>query len=105
MIKRAAVPALPTSIDAVLLGILPACPFILIMAASSSVEMSNPSRRRASIIIKVSLLNKAPSSVTAPSQSAEIINARFVILLEPGSDKVPDRGLSNGNMAKGDLTV
>ena len=53
--------------------------------ASGATFTMKPSSCRHSTITCVSSLHNAPRSVTSPSAKAARINARFVMLLEPGT--------------------
>ena len=100
VMKRAAVPARPTKISASVAGTMPPLPSTRILRAASSSSTLKPSRRSASAMISVSSLKRAPVRVTGPSHSAESSIARFVRLLEPGTDTPPWTGRTNGLIAR-----
>ena len=84
VIKRAAVPALPTFSSATELGICPISDSISIVFSYLSRFTTYPSFVRQSAIISVSREKSAPSRRVLPPSSAASSIARFVMLFDPG---------------------
>ena len=66
-----------------------------VFAARSCVTLT-PSRRRLSAITCVSWLSRTPVSVVFPFARAARMNARFVMLFEPGGRIDPRTGPATG---------
>ena len=77
----------------------PSIPRTRMMAAPGSQSTSAPSARTAPTMASVSSAKSAPVRVVSPSDSAAHTNARFVMLLEPGSLTAVSGGASSGAMA------
>ena len=71
-------------------------------------DRAKPKLSSASIMIFVSRLKRAPSKWIVAGDEllrAARINARFVMLLDPGKLKSPDMGFRKGSMDKDLITV
>ena len=84
VIKRAAVPALPTYTSPPFTGRTPQQPSTV--TAEPFKEIFMPRLLRQSIKVRLSSERPAPYSVDVPFASAEINSARAVMLFEPGTD-------------------
>ena len=93
MRNLAAVPALPTFMEAFFLGISPPFPWITTVQFSLSISVLNPNSSNAFIKCSASSLNCTPSSLVSPSAIAAMRRALFVILLEPGTSTFMSSGI------------
>ncbi len=88
--NRAVVPALPTKISALSTGQSVPHPVISNVSPSSNSSTWMPILRRALPMIRVSSLTKQPWSRVLVFPNAARMRARLVMLLEPGTECVPD---------------